>query len=58
MPGNVHFLDIADVVCDPLFCPAEIGNVLVYMDDNHLSATYAATMADVLEDSVAAVVEG
>lgn len=52
VPANVRFLDIADTVCDGAFCPAEIGNVLVYMDDNHLSATYAATMADLIEEPV------
>lgn len=58
IPSNVRFLDIAGTVCDPLFCPAEIGNVLVYLDDNHLSATYAATMADLVEEAVAAALEG
>ncbi|MGE3286217.1 MAG: acyltransferase family protein [Pseudonocardia sp.] len=56
IPANVRFLDIADTVCDGAFCPAEIGNVLVYMDDNHLSATYAATMADLIEEAVAAAI--
>ncbi|MFC4947366.1 acyltransferase family protein [Pseudonocardia sp. GCM10023141] len=44
VPDNVTFVDIADAVCGPTFCPAEIGNVLVYLDDNHLSASYAGSM--------------
>jgi hypothetical protein len=27
-----------------------IGNILVYLDDNHLSATYSATVAGLLAD--------
>ena len=30
---------------DRPFCPAVIGNVLVYLDDNHLTASYATSMA-------------
>ncbi|TCK26415.1 acyltransferase family protein [Pseudonocardia endophytica] len=45
VPPNVSFLDVADLVCDPQHCPSEVGNVLVYLDDNHLTATYAATLA-------------
>ncbi|MHA6780555.1 acyltransferase family protein [Pseudonocardia saturnea] len=52
VPPNVSFLDIADAVCDDALCPAERGNVLVYMDDNHLTATYGASMAPVLEEQV------
>jgi len=29
-----------------------VGNVLVYLDDNHLTATYAASMADLIADQV------
>jgi hypothetical protein len=53
VPPNVSFLDLSDQLCFTLHCPAEIGNVLVYMDDNHLTATYATTMAPVVERHVA-----
>lgn len=52
VPANVSFLDIADAVCTADHCPAEVGNVLVYLDDNHLTATYAASMAELLEEDV------
>lgn len=58
LPSNVSFLDIADAVCTPTFCPAEIGNVLVYLDNNHLSASYSASMAGLLGDSVVAALDG
>ncbi|QJY44849.1 acyltransferase family protein [Pseudonocardia broussonetiae] len=52
VPPNVSFLDIADAVCDDALCPAERGNVLVYMDDNHLTATFSTSMAPLLEDRI------
>jgi peptidoglycan/LPS O-acetylase OafA/YrhL len=56
VPAGVTFLDTADFVCDETRCPAEIGNVLVYLDDNHLTAAYATTLAPVIEDRVVAAV--
>ena len=56
VPPNVTFLDIADAVCDPTTCPGELGNVLVYLDDDHLTATYAASMAPLLENQVTAAI--
>jgi hypothetical protein len=50
LPSNVRFLDIADAVCDQTFCPAQVGNVLVYLDDNHLSVSYVRSMVPVLQD--------
>ncbi|WP_051232932.1 acyltransferase family protein [Pseudonocardia asaccharolytica] len=48
MPANVRFLDFSDLLCNDRFCPAEVGNVLVYMDFNHVTATYMASMAPVV----------
>jgi hypothetical protein len=55
IPPNVTFLDLADVLCGDV-CPAEMGNVLVYMDDNHLSATFTASMAPLVEEQVRAAI--
>ncbi len=54
VPPNVRFLDIADRVCGPALCPAVIGNVLVYLDDNHLTASYSTSMAPLVEGDVVA----
>jgi peptidoglycan/LPS O-acetylase OafA/YrhL len=54
VPPNVTFLDIADAVCDPTTCSGEVGNVLVYLDDNHLTASYATSMSALLESEVLA----
>ncbi|MEV1295851.1 acyltransferase family protein [Pseudonocardia sp. NPDC049635] len=50
VPPNVTFVDTAPAICEPDLCPSEIGNVLVYMDDNHLTATYAESMAPLFAD--------
>ena len=44
-PDNVHFVDTSNYFCDATTCPPVIGNVIVYMDDNHISGTYMATVA-------------
>jgi peptidoglycan/LPS O-acetylase OafA/YrhL len=54
VPGNVRFLDLTDYVCDGDACPAVIGNVLVYHDAHHLSATYARTLGPFLADEILA----
>jgi hypothetical protein len=52
IPPNVSFVDTADALCDPDYCPAVVGNVLVYLDDNHVTATYATSMAHLIADQV------
>lgn len=52
VPPNVRFVDFGDLMCTDDRCPAEVGNVLVYMDDNHLSATFTASMAPMVEQAL------
>jgi len=52
IPSNVTFLDFSDSYCGPAICPAVVGNVLVYKDDNHVSATYVATMVGVITRAI------
>ncbi len=42
---GVELIDSQPVVCPGARCPAVIGDVLVYRDDNHLTATYSRTLA-------------
>lgn len=37
-------LDLSDAVCDDTMCRAEQGNVLIYRDEHHLTATYVRTL--------------
>ena len=41
-------LDLSDAVCRPDYCRAIEGNVLIYRDSHHISATYMRTMTDEL----------
>jgi hypothetical protein len=41
-------LDMSDAVCRADICPAVEGNVLVYHDAHHISATYMRTMTNEL----------
>ncbi|HUO37858.1 MAG TPA: acyltransferase family protein [Mycobacterium sp.] len=47
-------LDMTEAVCRSDVCRAVEGNVLVYHDSHHLSATYVRTMADALGRQIAA----
>jgi peptidoglycan/LPS O-acetylase OafA/YrhL len=44
----VTTVDLVEHICDDDVCPAVTGGVIVYADFNHLSATYAATLAPYL----------
>ena len=45
---DVATLDFSQYYC-PHDCPAVIGNVAVYIDENHLSTLYLTTLAPVIE---------
>lgn len=46
-PG-LHAVDMSDAVCDDTFCPAIIGNIIVYKDYHHLGATYVRSLSSAL----------
>ena len=50
-------LDLTDLYCPDDECPVVIGNVLVWMDHDHLTKDYASTMAAPARDRVIAAVE-
>ncbi|MGC7102526.1 acyltransferase family protein [Amycolatopsis lurida] len=52
LPPRVSFLDFSDYFCDAELCPPVIGNVLLYLDDNHITATYMSTMSAMVEEAV------
>ncbi|WP_164878115.1 acyltransferase family protein [Microbacterium enclense] len=52
-PG-VRMVDLTPWICPDDFCPGVIGNVAVYRDDNHLSRTYATTLAPSLAEQLPA----
>ncbi|MFH7322450.1 SGNH hydrolase domain-containing protein [Aeromicrobium sp. HA] len=50
---GAHFVDTEPLFCHDDVCPAVIGGVNVYRDYNHVSASYAATLAPVLYREIA-----
>lgn len=48
----VRLLDPTDAVCGPVICRAVNGGVITYFDGSHLTATYATTLAPLLEPEV------
>jgi len=51
---NLKPLDMSDAVCRPDFCRAIEGNVLIYHDSHHFTATYMRTMTPELGKQIAA----
>ncbi|MGP0221923.1 acyltransferase family protein [Paenarthrobacter sp. NCHU4564] len=50
MFGNAAFLDMTDLLCNGVQCPSVVGNMFVYLDDNHLSRTYVTSMGDMFAE--------
>ncbi|MFM9429177.1 peptidoglycan/LPS O-acetylase OafA/YrhL [Arthrobacter sp. MP_2.3] len=55
-PG-VATIDMTDLICEPTDCPGAVGNMFVYLDDNHMSRTYTATMAPMFRERLLAGTE-
>jgi hypothetical protein len=49
MAGKVKEIDMNDLICAQARCRAVVGNVLVYFDSHHLTASYSKTMAAYLK---------
>ncbi|VEH79897.1 lipopolysaccharide biosynthesis acyltransferase, m [Corynebacterium kutscheri] len=45
---NMTFVDTADWFCTKESCPAIIGNIVVYRDQNHISNAFAASTAPLI----------
>lgn len=44
----VHGLDLSSYLCPEDTCESVIGNVAVYLDDNHLTASYSRSMTEAM----------
>jgi hypothetical protein len=44
VPRTAAHLDLTPFICGPQLCEAVAGNVLIYRDDDHLTATYVTTL--------------
>jgi hypothetical protein len=50
--SDVHLIDLNDAICPTDSCAPVIGRVIVYRDSNHLTATYARTLAPRLDTAL------
>lgn len=48
--AEVSVLDLSDYYCKDDSCPAVIGNVLVYSDGDHITASFAKTLAPAIDE--------
>lgn len=46
--ANVVAVDMIDAICGPDVCPAVVGNVIVWRDNHHLTASYSLALAPYL----------
>ena len=51
----VTLIDLNRYICGPQVCEAVVGNVVVYIDQHHLTTTYASTIRPYLERRLLAV---
>ncbi len=47
---GLSVLDMTDLICNGSECPGVVGNTFVYLDNNHLSKTYVASMVPMFRD--------
>jgi hypothetical protein len=55
LPPGVDVLDTAPYFCTDSVCPSVIGNVRVYMDSGHVTASYTSTVRPLLEADLLAL---
>ncbi len=53
----VTTVDMTDLLCFDGWCPAVIGGVIPYLDDNHLARDYVATMSPYVLERFAAALD-
>src|SRR5690606_37490269 len=51
-PAGVTFLDLSHLLCGPERCPAIVGNVVVYHDHSHMTATWSRALAPFLDEII------
>jgi hypothetical protein len=46
---NIYFLDMNDLICPGARCPAARRPLVVYRDDDHLTGSFAQSLAPMLQ---------
>lgn len=57
LPNNVEFADLSEYFCMDGECPSVVGNVIIYRDEHHLTATYSETLTEPLKEVLMPVVK-
>ncbi|MEU4386481.1 acyltransferase family protein [Promicromonospora sp. NPDC023805] len=52
VPASTSVIDLNDALCTADRCEEVVGNVLVYRDDDHISATYVRTVTPYLDEQL------
>ena len=52
---QAHFIDVNSLICGKSTCSPVVGNVIVYLDQHHLTQTYTETVEPFLEQRLLAV---
>ncbi|KKK33958.1 acyltransferase [Salinicoccus sediminis] len=56
-PSNVHYADYTDYICGEEECPVVIGNVVVYLDKSHMTATFNETFGPIIRKDVMQILD-
>ena len=50
--AGFHSIDLTDLFCRDGVCPGVIGNIYVYLDDNHITKSYVESLAEAFAERV------
>jgi len=53
-PSLDLFIDLIDHLCDAKMCPTRRGDLIMYRDNHHITATYAESFAADIETALLA----
>jgi peptidoglycan/LPS O-acetylase OafA/YrhL len=51
----ISFIDMNDIICPGLSCPSQQNGVVIYTDDNHITASFSRSVADILGARIVAL---
>lgn len=57
VPANTDTIDVNDYFCDGETCYYIVGNVITHFDSNHMTATFARTLAPVMKPAILEALE-
>lgn len=58
MTANARLIDLTELYCPGDVCLPLIGNVVVYLNKDHVTATWVSSLAPILSDRIAAALPG